>query len=129
VKCAGNPACPFPPLLGGEYCQEHEIDRRMPLTLHEMSGERIRILEEEGDLWRGFSHPPRAERGRGRPKLIEETEESRKRSQRRARANTYCMVRLPEGRLCQNPIPLTETICESCQERLLPTKGKDAAKL
>jgi hypothetical protein len=37
-------------------------------------------------------------------------------------ANTYCMERVPGGfnlmgRLCQNRIPITETICGECKRR------------
>jgi|ERR1700734_2419174 len=72
MNCKANPACPFPPVRG-KLCREHNMDRMAVLTFHEMSGDRIRCLEQEGDLWKGFSHRPRYEKGRGRPKKMAST--------------------------------------------------------
>ena len=117
MKCQGDPACPFPPDAVTGRCGQHEVERTLPVTLHEMSGERVRTLEREGDLWRGFSHPVVATRyeKRGRPKMTEE-------EKRKKYGNTYCKAKLENGVTCNQPIPMNERVCAACRERLLPTK-------
>lgn len=46
------------------------------------------------------------------------TEEER----RRKYAHTYCAALLPNGVRCNEKIPLGETLCEACKQRLLPIK-------
>jgi len=126
VRCHADPACPFPPAPGSDYCRQHAADRRLELTLHE-TNDRVRRLEEVQFPYMGFSdHAQKGWGKKGRPPLNGKkrmTEE-----ERRARyANTYCMARLPDGRLCQEPIPLRERVCEACRERLLPAKKNEKA--
>lgn len=158
MKCAGSRSCPFPPLLGEDRCREHFIDGQMELTLHETSGEgKARKREDVPNLEVGsldkrsqdrlrtahiklsrkirfryiHSKPEkvvREPRGpRGRPKLTEAEKEER----RRKYTNTYCKAVLENGVTCNQPIPLSERLCEACKERLLPTKKEkdDAVKL
>jgi hypothetical protein len=133
VRCAGSRSCPFPPLLGEAYCREHWADQQLSLTLHETSLGRVRKQEEfvlaPGAGITIFSAGKQAlfklkTRLRG-SRYVKMTEEER----RRKYMNTYCMAVLPEGRLCQNRIPVDDRICEACRERLLPTgKAENAAK-
>jgi hypothetical protein len=124
MKCARDPACPFPSMLGSDFCLQHDRDRQLPFTLHEMN-DRVRCLEQEGDLWRGFSHQSRAARERGRPKLTE-----KEKIERRDRyVNTYCQAVLPAGARCNVPIPISERICDPCKQRLLPDRKEESKSL
>lgn len=132
MKCRADPACAFPAVDGGRVCRRHLAEEDLILTLHEVSCcGRVRVLDEQGDVWRGFRITPNdhgvawdrrlrvgnatEQRKVGRPKM---TEEERKRRY----SNTYCSAKLDNGVTCNTPIPVEERICESCRARLLPEK-------
>jgi hypothetical protein len=103
-------------------CARHLLEEGLALTLHEMSGEGNRKLEEHGEVWRGFSITP-LDHGvswerRLRVKLEELTPEQKKRKY----SNTYCRAKLENGVTCNAPIPVEEALCDDCKQRLLPEK-------
>jgi hypothetical protein len=99
---------------GYKVCREHRVDEQLGLTLHEMN-DRVRILEQEGDLWRLSRFKQAIAARRGRPRLTEEEKLNKY-------CNTYCKAITENGRTCNKPIPIKERVCEACRERLLPTK-------
>jgi hypothetical protein len=117
VKCAGDPACPFPVVMGEDRCREHLADLRLPLTLHETSsGGGVRNYADSWGLRISGDRLGWTSK-RGRPKMTEE--------ERKAKySNTYCRALLESGVRCNAPIPTDERVCDGCKERLLPAKDK-----